>query len=108
LAVSTARRTLDSIRDLLLAGAKLTPQMQRRSVAALREIRDTEGRDAARDAAARMRSVALSRAAVLLTRKPARRSGSDAPVAARGVDAVTLGEIHRAWLASMNERGMRL
>jgi hypothetical protein len=100
-----ARHTLDSIRDALVSGAKLTPQMQRRSVAALRQIRDADGPAAARDAAARLQCVALSRAAALLTRKSARRTGP-AHGASRGVNAHELRAVHQGWLASMQSRGM--
>ena len=47
--MSAARRTVDSIYDVLRSGAALTPRMEQRSFAALRDIRASDGDVVARD-----------------------------------------------------------
>jgi hypothetical protein len=93
-----SRNIISEICDTLKSGAPLTPHLQRRSLAALRDIREREGDAAARDAAARLRTVALSQAAVLVG-KPAGGGGAS-PSGPRGATAAELRAMHQRWLQS--------
>lgn len=107
--MNAAQNILDGIEDDTRAGIAPTARTKARMYSALRDHAERRGDEAARDAAARIRTVALARAGMLLRTKSTRSDLMRRSGAPRGVPATAadLRRMQSQFMETLRVRGIR-